>query len=164
MLAGLPALRYPALLTMIVPLFDGNWSPRHRPTAHLIVTDGVFSMEGDICLLPQLIELKKEFGCYLMIDEAHALGVLGLGGRGTHEHFGIAAKDVDIWSGSLAEGDSLQWRIRRGVTRTGDLYAAFCSAIYFLGCALSIRSRRNPGVASNSKERARACSGTKAKR
>jgi 8-amino-7-oxononanoate synthase len=69
----------------------------------LIVADGVFSMEGDICPLPELIELKKEFGCYLMIDEAHALGVLGANGRGTHEHFGVAAKDVDIWTGSLAK-------------------------------------------------------------
>jgi 8-amino-7-oxononanoate synthase len=69
----------------------------------LIVADGVFSMEGDICPLPELIELKKEFGCYLMIDEAHALGVLGPSGRGTHEHFGVAAQDVDIWTGSLAK-------------------------------------------------------------
>ena len=69
----------------------------------LIVADGVFSMEGDICPLPELIELKKEFGCYLMIDEAHALGVLGPGGRGTHEYFRVAAKDVDIWTGSLAK-------------------------------------------------------------
>src|SRR5258708_92505 len=69
----------------------------------LIVADGVFSMEGDICPLPELIALKKEFGCYLMIDEAHALGVLGPTGRGTDEHFGASAADVDIWTGSLAK-------------------------------------------------------------
>lgn len=69
----------------------------------LVVADGVFSMEGDICPLPELIELKKEFGFYLMIDEAHALGVLGAGGRGTDEHFGVAPEDVDIWTGSLAK-------------------------------------------------------------
>jgi 8-amino-7-oxononanoate synthase len=70
----------------------------------LIISDGVFSMDGDICVLPELIALKKEFGCYLMIDESHATGVLGTYGRGTDEHFGLPATDVDIWTGSLAKG------------------------------------------------------------
>jgi 8-amino-7-oxononanoate synthase len=69
----------------------------------LIIADGVFSMDGDICRLPDLITLKKEFHCYLMVDEAHASGVLGEHGRGTDEHFRIAADDVDIWTGSLAK-------------------------------------------------------------
>ncbi len=69
----------------------------------LIVADGVFSMDGDICPLPDLIEVKREFGCFLMIDESHASGVLGANGRGTDEHFGVAADEVDIWSGSLAK-------------------------------------------------------------
>jgi glycine C-acetyltransferase len=69
----------------------------------LIVADGVFSMDGDICPLPDLIALKKKFGCYLMIDEAHSLGVLGRTGRGTDEHFEVLATHVDIWTGSLAK-------------------------------------------------------------
>ncbi|MDP9052991.1 MAG: aminotransferase class I/II-fold pyridoxal phosphate-dependent enzyme [Acidobacteriota bacterium] len=69
----------------------------------LIVADGVFSMDGDICPLPDLVAVKREFGCYLMIDESHASGVLGRHGRGTDEHFGMAADEVDIWSGSLAK-------------------------------------------------------------
>lgn len=69
----------------------------------LIVADGVFSMDGDICRLPDLVEIKREFGCFLMIDESHASGVLGLYGRGTDEHFGVPAEEVDIWSGSLAK-------------------------------------------------------------
>ncbi len=69
----------------------------------LIISDGVFSMDGDICILPELVEIKKEFGCYLLMDESHATGVLGKGGRGTDEHFGIDPKDVDIWTGSLAK-------------------------------------------------------------
>jgi glycine C-acetyltransferase len=69
----------------------------------LILSDGVFSMDGDICCLPDLIALKKEFGCFLMIDEAHASGVLGAAGRGTDEHFGIPTDDIDIWTGSLAK-------------------------------------------------------------
>jgi 8-amino-7-oxononanoate synthase len=70
----------------------------------LIISDGVFSMDGDICILPDLVAIKKEFGCYLMIDESHATGVLGKHGRGTDEHFGLNPKDVDIWTGSLAKG------------------------------------------------------------
>jgi glycine C-acetyltransferase len=60
-------------------------------------------MDGDICCLPDLIALKKEFGAFLFIDEAHASGVLGATGRGTDEHFGIATDEVDLWSGSLAK-------------------------------------------------------------
>ncbi len=69
----------------------------------LVISDGVFSMDGDVCCLPELIALKKEFGCFLMIDEAHASGVLGATGRGTDEHFGTLTSEVDIWSGSLAK-------------------------------------------------------------
>jgi glycine C-acetyltransferase len=69
----------------------------------MVVADGVFSMDGDICRLPDLVEIKREFGCYLMIDESHASGVLGENGRGTDEHFGVPADAVDIWSGSLAK-------------------------------------------------------------
>jgi glycine C-acetyltransferase len=69
----------------------------------LIIADGVFSMDGDICRLPELVALKKEFHCYLMIDESHASGVLGANGRGTDEHFAMPATEVDIWTGSLAK-------------------------------------------------------------
>lgn len=69
----------------------------------LIVSDGVFSMDGDIGCLPELIALKKEFDCFLLVDESHASGVLGKYGRGTDEHFGVPTEDVDIWTGSLAK-------------------------------------------------------------
>jgi len=69
----------------------------------MIIADGVFSMDADICPLPDLIQVKREFGCFLMIDESHASGVLGRNGRGTDEHFGVDAGEVDIWSGSLAK-------------------------------------------------------------
>lgn len=61
----------------------------------LIVVDGVFSMEGDIADLPNIVELAKKHGARLMVDEAHAVGVLGENGRGTAEHFGLE-KEVDI--------------------------------------------------------------------
>src|SRR5271154_4879396 len=77
-----------------------NGPPANRT---LIITDGVFSMDGDICLLPEIIEIKKQFGCFLLVDDAHATGVLGAHGRGVDEHFGIAASEVDVWTGSLAK-------------------------------------------------------------
>ncbi len=69
----------------------------------LIISEGVFSMDGDICCLPELVAIKKEFGCFLMMDDAHAVGVLGATGRGCDEHFGIETSEVDIWTGSLAK-------------------------------------------------------------
>lgn len=69
----------------------------------LIISDGVFSMDGDICILPELIAIKKEFGCFLLVDESHASGVLGRYGRGTDEHFCVDTNEVDIWTGSLAK-------------------------------------------------------------
>ncbi|WP_158750786.1 aminotransferase class I/II-fold pyridoxal phosphate-dependent enzyme, partial [Acidobacterium sp. S8] len=69
----------------------------------LIISDGVFSMDGDIACLPELIELKREFDCFLLMDESHASGVLGSHGRGTDEHFGVPTDEVDIWTGSLAK-------------------------------------------------------------
>jgi 7-keto-8-aminopelargonate synthetase-like enzyme len=61
----------------------------------LIVTDGVFSMSGDICLLPEIVELKKKYKARLMVDDAHGLGVIGVGGRGTASYFGLE-DEVDI--------------------------------------------------------------------
>ncbi|HEX5233759.1 MAG TPA: aminotransferase class I/II-fold pyridoxal phosphate-dependent enzyme [Silvibacterium sp.] len=69
----------------------------------LIISDGVFSMDGDIGCLPDLVALKKQYGCYLLMDESHASGVLGTSGRGTDEHFGVPTSEVDIWTGSLAK-------------------------------------------------------------
>ncbi len=69
----------------------------------LIIADGVFSMDGDIGCLPDLVALKKEFDCFLLVDESHASGMLGRHGRGTDEHFGVPTAEVDIWTGSLAK-------------------------------------------------------------
>ncbi len=69
----------------------------------VIVTEGVFSMDGNIPDLPRIIELKKEYNCMLLVDEAHSLGVLGATGRGVREHFGINPKDVDMWMSTLSK-------------------------------------------------------------
>lgn len=68
----------------------------------LIVVDGVFSMEGDMCRLPELVRLKRKYGARLMVDDAHGLGVLGEHGRGTGEHFGLEG-DVDLVMGTFSK-------------------------------------------------------------
>jgi 8-amino-7-oxononanoate synthase len=69
----------------------------------LIVIEGVYSMDGDIPHLPTIVALKERYGAYLMVDEAHSLGVLGPTGRGIAEHFAMQSKVVDIWMGTLSK-------------------------------------------------------------
>ena len=68
----------------------------------LIVTDGVFSMSGDVAKLPEIVALAKEYGARVMVDDAHGLGVLGEGGRGTADYFGLA-DEVDIYMGTFSK-------------------------------------------------------------
>ncbi|NLM84771.1 MAG: pyridoxal phosphate-dependent aminotransferase family protein [Clostridiales bacterium] len=68
----------------------------------LIVTDGVFSMGGDIAKLPEIVELAKKYGARVMVDDAHALGVIGKGGRGTASYFGLEDQ-VDIIMGTFSK-------------------------------------------------------------
>ena len=70
---------------------------------HLIATDGVFSMDGDIAPLPALVDCARRSRAWLLVDDAHGLGVLGAGGRGTVEHFGLTADDVPILMGTLGK-------------------------------------------------------------
>ena len=68
----------------------------------LIVTDGVFSMSGDIANLPEICRLAEKYGARVMVDDAHGLGVIGEGGRGTASHFGLEDK-VDIYMGTFSK-------------------------------------------------------------
>jgi len=68
----------------------------------LIVVDGVFSMEGDLAKLPDIVELKKKYNCSVMVDEAHGIGVFGRQGRGVCDHFGLT-DDVDLIMGTFSK-------------------------------------------------------------
>ena len=72
------------------------------PGKKLIITDGVFSMDGDIAPLPQLCDLAEKYGCIMMVDDAHSSGVLGRGGRGTIDHFDCHGR-VHIQVGTLSK-------------------------------------------------------------
>lgn len=69
----------------------------------LIVAEGLYSMDGDLCDLPALIEIKHRHQAFLMIDEAHALGVVGATGRGVYEHYDVDSQEVDIWMGTFSK-------------------------------------------------------------
>ncbi len=73
-----------------------------RKCRKLLITDGVFSMDGDVAPLPSLVELAEKYGCLMMIDDAHASGVLGRNGRGTVDHYNLHGR-VDIQVGTLSK-------------------------------------------------------------
>lgn len=69
----------------------------------LVIVDGVFSMEGDVAPIPEISKLCRKYGARLMVDDAHATGVMGKRGRGTCEHFGLDHKDVDLVVGTCSK-------------------------------------------------------------
>lgn len=81
------------LIAKEAPLRKGQW---------MIVTDGVFSMDGDVAPLPELVALKNRYDCLLMVDDAHGTGVLGEGGKGTGEYWGCM-EDIDLHMGTLGK-------------------------------------------------------------
>jgi glycine C-acetyltransferase len=92
-------VRYPHNdMTALRRLLEENGGGGRR----LIVSDGVFSMDGDFARISELVALKEEFGALLMIDDAHGTGVLGPTGRGTAEHFGFHS-EIDIHMGTLGK-------------------------------------------------------------
>ncbi|MFD4840009.1 aminotransferase class I/II-fold pyridoxal phosphate-dependent enzyme [Achromobacter sp. NPDC058515] len=76
---------------------------RHKFERVLIVLEGIYSMDGDYPDLPRFVDIKQRHRAFLMVDEAHSLGVMGARGYGIREHFGLDGKDVDIWMGTLSK-------------------------------------------------------------
>ncbi|UUO07000.1 aminotransferase class I/II-fold pyridoxal phosphate-dependent enzyme [Blastopirellula sp. J2-11] len=75
----------------------------HRGRRMLVIVDAVYSMEGDIAPLPRIIQLCREYGALLMVDEAHSLGVIGKTGKGIQEHFDLPDDAIDIKMGTLSK-------------------------------------------------------------
>ncbi|WP_131781503.1 aminotransferase class I/II-fold pyridoxal phosphate-dependent enzyme [Legionella gresilensis] len=76
---------------------------RHHYKRVLIILEGIYSMDGDIPNLTHFINIKNSHGAWLMVDEAHSLGVLGKRGKGISEHFNINPNDIEIWMGTLSK-------------------------------------------------------------
>lgn len=83
-------------------IFNGqpNGSPWKKI---LIVVEGIYSMEGSIVKLPEVLALKKKYKAYVYLDEAHSVGAMGKHGRGVLDYFGIDPKDVDILMGTFTK-------------------------------------------------------------
>lgn len=109
-------------------------APAGRRT--LVVVDGLYSMDGDVCLLPELVDLKRRHDAFLLVDEAHALGVLGTTGRGVHEHFGVAADAIDVWTGSLSKAVPSNGGFLAG-RRDLILYLQHAAAPFWFSAALA---------------------------
>lgn len=119
----------------------------------LIVTDGVFSMGGDICKLPEIVALAEKYNARVMVDDAHGLGVIGEGGRGTASHFGLTDK-VDIIMGTFSKSlaslggyMAADERVINYVRHTSRPFI-FCASIPPANCATAIEAlhvlRENP--------------------
>jgi 8-amino-7-oxononanoate synthase len=76
---------------------------RHHYEKVLIAIEGIYSTDGDIAPLPEMVQVKTRHRAFLLVDEAHSIGVLGAQGRGIGEHFGVAGDRVDLWMGTLSK-------------------------------------------------------------
>lgn len=101
----------------------------------LIVTDGVFSMGGDLANLPEIVRLAKKYGARVMVDDAHGLGVVGEGGRGTASHFGLE-KDVDIYMGTFSKSLASLGGYMATDARVGD-YVRHCSRPFIFSASIT---------------------------
>ncbi|KAF2368225.1 Aminotransferase class I/classII [Trinorchestia longiramus] len=84
-------------------IIDGHPRTRRPWKKVFIIVEGIYSMEGSICNLPRLIEIKKKYKAYLYVDEAHSIGALGPNGRGVVDYYGCNPRDVDILMGTYTK-------------------------------------------------------------
>ncbi|MCQ2390249.1 MAG: aminotransferase class I/II-fold pyridoxal phosphate-dependent enzyme [Kiritimatiellae bacterium] len=100
----------------------------------LVVTDGVFSMGGDVANLPEIVRLAKKYGARTMVDDAHGLGVMGPGGRGTAFHFGLE-KEVDVYMGTFSKSLAALGGYMAADKRTVS-YARYTSSPFIFSAAI----------------------------
>ena len=118
-----------------------------KEAGKLIVTDGGFSMGGDLCKLPQIVALAKAYGARTMIDDAHGLGVLGPGGRGTAAYFDLVDQ-VDIITGTFSKSLASLGGFMAGDARVVDYVRhvsrpfIFCASIPPASCATALEALR----------------------
>ncbi|MEV4609848.1 aminotransferase class I/II-fold pyridoxal phosphate-dependent enzyme [Neorhizobium sp. LMR1-1-1.1] len=113
----------------------------------LVIVEGVYSMDGDIADLPRLLELRSRYGFWLMVDEAHALGVLGKTGRGTFEHFDVDPQEVDIWMGTLSKTTSSCGGYIAGSQALADILKAEAGGfVYSVGLAPVLAAAAKAGL------------------
>ena len=114
----------------------------------LIVTDGVFSMGGDIANLPEIVRLARQYGARVMVDDAHGLGVIGEGGRGTASHFGLE-DEVDIYMGTFSKSLASLGGYMAASERVADYVRhnsrpfIFSASITPASCAVALTALRN---------------------
>lgn len=114
----------------------------------LIVTDGVFSMGGGIANLPEIVRLAKQYGARVMVDDAHGLGVIGEGGRGTASHFGLE-DEVDIYMGTFSKSLASLGGYMAASERVADYVRhnsrpfIFSASITPASCAVALTALRN---------------------
>ncbi|NNE02818.1 MAG: aminotransferase class I/II-fold pyridoxal phosphate-dependent enzyme [Flavobacteriaceae bacterium] len=114
-----------------------NEVPTYRRV--FVIVEGIYSMDGSILELPELLLLKRKYGFFVVIDEAHSFGVLGKTGRGVNEHFGIHANEVDVWTSSLSKAIPSNGGFIGG-SRELIIYLQHQSSPYVFSSALNIGS------------------------
>lgn len=107
----------------------------HRKT--LILVEGAYSMDGDLVDLPAVVALKKEFGAWLMVDEAHSCGTVGATGRGVCEHFGVPTSDVDLIIGTLSKSFASCGGFLAGSKELIELLHHFCPGLLLYSTGIS---------------------------
>lgn len=103
----------------------------------LILVEGAYSMDGDLVDLPAVVALKKEFGAWLMVDEAHSCGTTGATGRGVCEHFGVQTSEVDLMMGTLSKSFASCGGFLAGSKELIELLHHFCPGLLLYSTGIS---------------------------
>ena len=122
-------------------------SVRSRSRRILVVIEGHYSMDGDVPDLPAMIEAVRQHDAYLMVDEAHSIGVLGATGRGVAEHFGVDPSGRGHLDGDVEQDPVRLRRLYRRFARSGGVSALFGARLRLFRRAFTAGGRGGPGGA-----------------